>query len=217
MPLLMELHRRLPFIPVRFIVTRADEFSTEPGAELISESNIDRVKRSRFLGDVLSRLNKLLQPSIYTEEDVILIDNKKRYNIDTIVDLIKNKCDPRDPNSRIAMHGHKIHYFFSTAKELKQFFSSFLDDKLRELNKIVGAASQNIDLYNANVRISNNHLTQRWHEQLGAVRAAQEHGLKAATHLHQIPSEVTAFDPVIKMRSKVAADLSTEHTTFGSI
>jgi hypothetical protein len=44
---------------------------------------------------VLTRLNKLLSPMVYTEEQFILIDNRRpRYNIDKIVELIRTKCDP---------------------------------------------------------------------------------------------------------------------------
>jgi hypothetical protein len=156
LPLLTEIHKRLRFIPIRFIVTRADEFRVDP-SKPISESNIDTVRRDRFLGDVLTRLNKLLHPTVYTEEQFILIDNKApRYNIEKIIELIQTKCDPESPSARIVMHGHKLHYFQSTAKELKSFFANFIDDKLRQLSKIVDTAEQNIRLYNDNVLISNN-------------------------------------------------------------
>jgi hypothetical protein len=81
----------------------------------------------------------------------MLIDNKAGYNISKVVELIRSKCDPNNPSTRIVMHGHKLDYFHSTARELKAFFGNFIDDKLRELTKIVGAADQNIQLYNKNV------------------------------------------------------------------
>lgn len=94
LPLLTEIHKRLQFIPIRFIITRADEFRID-ASKPVSDSNIDNVRRDRFLGEVLTRLNKLLSPMVYTEEQFILIDNKTpRYNIDKIVDLIRSKCDP---------------------------------------------------------------------------------------------------------------------------
>src|ERR1035437_2606633 len=87
LPLLTEIHKRLRFIPIRFIVTRADEFRIDT-SKPITDSNVDTVRRDRFLGDVLTRLNKLLHPTVYTEEQFILIDNKTPpYNIDKIIEL----------------------------------------------------------------------------------------------------------------------------------
>jgi len=153
LPLLTEIHKRLRFIPLRFIITRADEFRVDL-SKRVSETNIDAAKRDRFLGDVLTRLNKVLHPTVCTEESFILIDNKAAYNIDRLVELIQTKCDPDNPSARIVMHGHKLHYFQSTARELKTFFGNFIDDKLRELNTIVSTAEQNIQLYDKNVLIS---------------------------------------------------------------
>jgi predicted GTPase len=209
MPLLMELHKRLPFIPIRFIVTRADELRLD-SSKPVSEQNIDKPRRIRFFADVLSRVNKLLEPTVYTEEDFILIDNKVQYNIESVIDLIKSKCDPANPNSKIVMHGHKLHYFRSTARDLKKFFGDFLDEKLQELNKILGRAEQNIQRYNENVRISNNHLTLRWHEQLGAVRTAKT---AAEAYLHPadpLPVDIAGFDFAIAKRSEISRDLSRE-------
>lgn len=208
-PLLAELHHRLPFIPIKFIVTRADEFRLDANAP-ISDRNFDKLKRSRFFSDVLSRINKLLQPAIYTEQDFILIDNKKQYNIEELTTLIRNKCDPTSSHSKIVMHGHKIQYFMNTARALKSFFADFLSNKLQELNKILQTAEQNIQRYNENVRISNNHLTLRWHEQLGSVRTAREAALKTLFLPDQPPTEIARFPSVLKKSAEIDAELSTD-------
>lgn len=116
----------------------------------------------------------MLKPSIYTEQHFVLIDNKVRYNIGALIELLKAKSDPTKPQARITMNSHKLHYYLSSAKQLRIFFADFLDDKLRELNKIVLTARINIDTYNENVRISNNELTRIWIEQHKAVNAARE-------------------------------------------
>jgi hypothetical protein len=137
MPLLTELHKRLPFIPIRFVVTRADELRSDV-SKPVTAQNIDKTRRDRFFADVLSRINRLLAPAVYTEEHFMLIDNKAGYNIGSVISLLKSHSDPDNSRSKIVMHGHKLHYFLSTAKELRQFFDGFLDEKLRELNKILG-------------------------------------------------------------------------------
>jgi predicted GTPase len=210
LPLLTELHKRLRFIPIRFVVTRADEFRLDV-SKPVSDNNIDTARRDRFLGDVLTRLNKLLQPTIYTEEQFILIDNKAPpYNIEKIVELIRTKCDPANPRARVVMHGHKLHYFQSTAKELKTFFGNFIDDKLRQLTKIVDTAEQNIRLYNDNVLISNNNLTKNWLDQLSSIRAIRERTLKSLPLADPIPQSADNFETVSKRRVGISKSLVTE-------
>lgn len=155
MPLLEELHRRLPFVPIHFVVTRADELRRDM-LSLVSNDNIDSAKRTRFFDDVLGRLNKLLKPKLYTEEQFFLIDNRQKYNIALVNQFMLSKCDPTNARSRLAMHSHKLGYFAAIAKELRGFFETFLENKLRELNKIVHTAEQNRVRYTENVRISNN-------------------------------------------------------------
>ncbi|CCE11011.1 hypothetical protein BRAS3843_570067 [Bradyrhizobium sp. STM 3843] len=212
LPLLTEIHKKLRFIPIRFVVTRADEFRID-ASRPVAVKNIDTTRRDRFLGDVLTRLNKLLEPTVYTEEHFILIDNKAGYNIDELVELIRTKCDPGNPNARIVMHGHKIHYFQSAAKELKAFFGNFIDDKLRELNKIVSTAEQNIQLYNKNVLISNNNLTKNWHEQFGSIRATRERAQKSLRPVTLLASNIDAFEAVLSRQAAIGKALS-DHAHF---
>lgn len=202
MPLLVELHKRLPFIPIRFIVTRADELRLDT-SKPVSEQNIDNSKRLHFFTAVLSRINKLLQPVVYTEEDFILIDNKARYNIDALINLIKAKCDPAHPHTRIVMHGHKLHYFLTASKELKMFFGGFLDGKLNELNKIVRTAEQNIHRYNENVLISNSNLTKNWLDQLTAIREARETTLNGLMLPNQLPTDIFRFESTAKRQNEI--------------
>jgi len=210
LPLLTEIHKRLGFIPIRFIVTRADEFRLDP-SKPVSDFNIDGLKRDRFLGEVLTRLNKLLSPMIYTDEHFILIDNKKpRYNIDKVVNLIRSKCDPSNPNAKISMHGHKLRYFQTTARDLRGFFANFIDEKLRELSKIVDTAEQNIQSYNANVIISNSNLTKSWLDQFTSIRSTRERTVKSLGNLDALPPSVETFAQVIKRRVEIKKSLSND-------
>jgi len=186
----------------------------------VSAHNMDSKKRSEFFGDVLSRTNKLLEPTVYTEESFILVDNKAGYNIDKLVDLIQSRCDPINPHSRILMHSHKLHYYLSAAKELKAFFAQFLDNKLRELNRIVEIAEQNIVRYNENVRISNSNLTKSWIDRLGSVRHLRDSTLKRVPALERLPNEIANFDSVLRKGMAIGSELLKEAnnaTRFGTI
>jgi predicted GTPase len=214
LPLLTEIHKRLQFIPIKFIITRADEFRIDP-LKPVSDLNIDSIRKDRFLGEVLTRLNKLLAPTIHTEEQFILIDNKTpRYNIEKIVELVRSKCDPSNPNARIVMHGHKLRYFQTSARELKSFFANFLDEKLRQLTKIVDTADQNIQLYNENVIISNSNLTKNWLDQLASIRAARERTLKSLTTIDPLPQSVSDFNQVHRRQADIFKSLSNEATSI---
>ena len=188
-PLLAELHKRLPFIPLRFVVTRADELRDDFNKK-ISEKNLSATKRARFFTDMLPRLNTLLKPSVYTEEHFILIDNKAYYNLVALRELLRVKCDPSNPTSRILMHGHKLRYYLTSAKELRDYFALFLSDKLHNLNKIVETANKNINRYNEHVRISSGHLISNWHTQHQAVSNARAGTLTAMQYPSPVPSVV---------------------------
>jgi 50S ribosome-binding GTPase len=208
-PLLEELHRRLPFVPIHFIVTRADELRNDILAA-VSDDNIDPTKRGSFFDDVLGRLNKLLKPKLYTAENFILIDNRHKYNISTVAQFIRSKCDPTNSRSRVSMHGHKLTYFSTMAKELRGFFETFLDNKLRELTKIVQTAEQNRVRYTENVRISNNNLTKTWTDQRLAVNSERERVLKLLENPEQLPSVVDGFELIRKRRQEISGEILEE-------
>ncbi|WP_315805692.1 hypothetical protein [Bradyrhizobium sp. SZCCHNS3002] len=205
MPLLEELHKRLPFVPIYFVVSRADELRRNMLAPA-SDDNIDTNKRTRFFDDVLGRLNKLLKPKLYTEEQFILIDNRYRYNIDEIREFMRSRCDPTNTRAKLAMHSHKLGYFARIAKDLRGFFETFLDHKLVELNRIVHTAEQNRVRYNENVRISNNNLTKTWIDQLSTVNLEGERVSNGLTDPESLPTALEWFEPIKKRRQEIAAD-----------
>lgn len=83
LPLLSELHSRLPFIPIRFVITRADELRHD-FSQPLTEENLDQTRRTHFLSGIVARVNAVLKPAVYTVEDFILVDNKSGYNIETL-------------------------------------------------------------------------------------------------------------------------------------
>lgn len=58
-PLLKEKQSELPFIPIKFVVTRADEFKRDRNSPL-DKSNFDRFKGENFVETLSYRLNNLL-------------------------------------------------------------------------------------------------------------------------------------------------------------
>jgi hypothetical protein len=108
------------------------------------------------------------------------------------------------------MHGHKLRYFQSAARELKAFFANFIDEKLRQLTKIVDTAEQNIQLYNENVIISNSSLTKNWLDQLTSIRATRERTFKSLVAIDPIPQTIKGFAHVNRRHLEITKSLFTE-------
>lgn len=169
LPTLRELHKRLPFIPLLFVVTRADELRLDKQQPL-TESNFNEPKAAEFLAETLSRISCLLESSQYTQTHFVLVDNSAQFRIPELKTELLRRADPFSPSSRIAVHGHKIHYYLTSAKELRSFFAEFLNSKPSELRKIVTASEKNIQRYHESVTISNNNLTKSWFERYTALQ-----------------------------------------------
>lgn len=209
LPLLSELHKRLQFIPIHFVITRADELRIDFGKPL-SEQNIDQTKKAQFIGEVVSRINTLLKPQVYTAEQFILLDNKSNFNVEALRDFLRLKCNSSNAQTRVTMHVNKLQFYLSGAKELRDFFAAFLEAKLAELNKIVAAAARNIKRYQEIVQISNNNLTKAWLDHNAAINDVRTRTVEPLKRLNELPDNYTAFTSASKRQTEVSKDLSRE-------
>jgi predicted GTPase len=206
-PLLMELHRRLPFIPLRFVITRADELRSDPH-QPISNSNFDVGKAAAFIADVMSRITLLLKPSKYSDKDFLLIDNKAQFNVDVLRSDLLNRADPANLSSRITMHSHKVKFFQTTAESLRQFFASFVEAKLNELNRVVSTGEKNIQKYHEAVSIANSNLTKSWFDQHNALQELKSKATERTKSLSELPASVFDFEPASKLFSEIRSDIT---------
>lgn len=172
-PMLSELHGRLPFVPIKFVITRADELRRNYD-QPISMSNFDDAKAATFLADIVSRVAVLLETSKYGVNDFILIDNKKGFQVDALKNDLISRTEPSRFQEQLKMHSQKVKFFQTTSESLLKYFSSILEGKLIELNRVVRAADNNIDKYNQDVKISNNSLTMNWVNSLTTIRTQNE-------------------------------------------
>lgn len=156
----------------------------------------------------MTRTNVLLAPRIYTNEDFTLVDNKARYNFLPLREFLKEKSDPNNPQSRISMHAHKLHFYQSGAKELRDYFSEFLNGKLKELNKIVDAAGKNVSKYNEIVKISNNNLTRAWLDRLASINGLRDETKSKIQAPWEIPPKLSESAGVIRKQSEIRSEIS---------
>jgi len=206
-PLLLELHQRLPFVPIHFVVTRTDELRANPDAPL-TEENLDARKTEQFLNTVVTRVNTLLAPQVYLTTSFTLIDNRSRFRIQQLKDFLNTHCNTSNPQAHISMHLNKLHFYRSGAKSLRVFFSGIVDKKLTELTKIVEAAKKNIEKYQQLVQISNSNLTKTWMEHAATINGAASKTMEVVRPLSALPQQYTGFPSVAGKRVYLVNDLN---------
>ncbi len=215
-PLLSELHERLPFIPIMFVITRADELRVNRNAP-VSESNFDTSQATSFLASTMSRVNQLLEPGNYAAENFILIDNKVGFHIAELKHELVRRAEPTNLSARFALHSHKVHYFQTTAEKLRDFFSSFIDAKLSELARIVSGADRNIQKYQEGVNISNTNLTKSWFDDYSAIQELRDKTGDRIRTLRKLPASMTDSDSLITAAGNIKKDISTTATHVADV
>jgi len=193
LPLLTELRKSLPFIPIRFVVTRADEFR-RARHQLLDASNFDEQHANSFLADVIARLNKATGFALTLEPgDFFLIDNIDRFRIDLLKEFLTTVSDETTTSARIQMHGHKVQFFRDSATECLNILGGRLATQFDDIEKIVTTAKRNVERFEACIMPSNLTITKRWAEELQRLTGAR------ATE--------TAAQPVLKALPVTIADL----------
>ena len=161
MPLLKAKTKELKFIPIKFVITRGDEFKRDESVSL-TKDNFDTSLADNFLDEVISRVGKILGESLDKNYDFTILDNRYCYNINCLKDCLLEQSNVQDSSKRILMHGHKVAYFISHSQAIKSYFKGLLERKTDVLTKIVDKAKLNINRYQDKVQISNNKLTDSW-------------------------------------------------------
>ena len=205
-PLLNELHSRLPFIPLHFVVTRADELRINPDQPL-TEANFDITKATHFLDSAVSRVNALLTPQVYQSSNFTLIDNRSKFRLEQLRRFIENKCDASNPQAHISMHMNKLQFYLEGAKELRRFFAGILDHKLAEVSRIVDAAARNIARYQEIVQISNSNLTKTWFEAAAAINKISTRSNEVLRSPAILPADFIWLQSVNNKRIELGKDM----------
>jgi predicted GTPase len=206
-PLLLELHSRLPFVPIHFVVTRADELRINQDAPL-TEANLDRRKTEQFLNTVVARVNTLLTPDVYLTTSFSLVDNKTRFRTQELRGFLRARCNSSNPQAHVSMHLNKLHFYRSSAKSLRVFFSGIVEKKLSELTKIVEAANKNIEKYQQLVQISNSNLTRTWMEHAATIDVAASKTTEAVRPATALPLQYTELRLVSAKRVDLVNEIN---------
>lgn len=192
-PLLSEKNSNLAFIPIRFVVTRADEFKKEHESPF-SEENFDVSQANSFLGELSQRLNQLFSSSQYiSSNNIVLINNKPQFHIEELRQIVEDFANSSNLDSRINIHSHKIFYFQSSAEKLKSFFCGFLFEKLKTLTGIIKVSQSNIERFTGKIRLTNYELTEYWNTQAELIQDKRLEIFKAISDLSEVPSSLNSL------------------------
>lgn len=169
LPILEKAKRDLPFIPMVFLVTRADEFRQDPLRPL-SKDNFDNSKSDMFVSELISRLATAIKGLSVTQDDVLIIDNLTNFNTEKLAGFVFPEIDSKKDLSSI-LHAHKIAYYGRSAKRIRDYFVNYLKCKIITLEKLLTTAENNHSHYQEAVTMANSRLTESWAEQDRALSA----------------------------------------------
>jgi hypothetical protein len=207
LPILQKAHRELPFIPMRFIITRADEFKIDHDVAL-TEENFDQQAADHFVGEFISRLEAAVTGLNVTRDDITMIDNRSRFRLEA---LQKSTTGNQLTSGSIdALHAHKLRYFATSADRLHAHFVDHLKGTLNAQEALLNAAKDNHCRYQKAVAMSHNRLTENWQlqsNQLGTLRATHRKELDALAFSTPIPKEMVQL-PTTASAMSAASDLS---------
>ncbi|RQO77766.1 hypothetical protein DBR40_07260 [Pedobacter sp. KBW01] len=197
-PLLMQKNIKLPFIPLKFVVTRSNEFC-KVGGTAVSSENIDDSKRDNFTGQLISRLKEFAKTDELTVDDFIFIDNRDKYNIDELGSKISSWSSALDQTAIWNNHSHKIDFYSGNLNELEQYFLKTISDKIRITADFLTTAGENIHKFDAAVEVNNEKLRSVWIDSERKLKKSSQ------TEIEQLDYLIKARIPVVLFNSEQMA------------
>ena len=161
MPVLEQMHERLPFLPKRFVVTRADEFRKDK-RQCLSDENYDPSRAELEISRLITRTKELMPAFSVESEDYVLVDNIVGFGLDELRTRLQEYARATSTTTRANLHVHKQAYFRRRATDIRDAFFTIADKKVATLQRFVDAAKKNIEKYQEKVYITNSKLTGHW-------------------------------------------------------
>jgi len=161
LPLFLAKQESLALIQTKYIFTRADEFRKDHDNE-ISVANFEVVRATKFVNTAIERIKQVVKNMNLTAGDFYLIDNRKKFNINHLLNYIIDFSSQTNIENQRKLHEYKLSFYRQTGLKVKSMFLSHIDSKIDILNKYVTEANNNISRYENRVKITNNRLSQTW-------------------------------------------------------
>lgn len=158
LPILEKAYKELPFVPIKFIVTRTNEFKIDLN-ESLTAGNFDETEKNKFVTRLITRLSDSLPGFLINEDDIFFIDNIEEYGLEKIDDLLRNTHEYINDKQ---IHSKKLKYYERNANRIKKFFSGVIAQKDKSLDDLLDTAKNNHENYQKTINISHNRLTEDW-------------------------------------------------------
>lgn len=161
LPLLEQKTHRLSFIPLKFVITRTDEFRLDKTKPITSD-NINIPKKDQFIGQLISRIKEIIKTDKLSLEDFIFIDNEYNYGLADLKSQIKKWSESIDSETAINIHSAKVLYYKSSFETILKYFISILNGKLERSKDFLKAANENIKRFDKSIELNNEKLKTLW-------------------------------------------------------
>lgn len=172
-PLLRQKHIKLPFIPLHFVITRTDEFRIHPNQPL-KEDNIDHPKRDAFIGQLISRLREFTGAGNITPANFTFIDNLHNYHLEDLKSKLNSLSKGVDNDQLLRNHAYKVDFYLKNFNEIKSYFTSLIQEKIRVSDDFLSTANENIQRFDKSVDVNNDKLRSIWLSSKGKLEKTKE-------------------------------------------
>lgn len=205
-PLLHQMHLKLPFIPLHFVITRTDEFR-ERINEPLTENNLNTAKLDSFVGQLIARLKEFTDAGEILPKDFSFIDNKYKYGIPQLGEKISVWGNGLDKTELLKNHGYKLDYFQKNLKEIEAYFESVIKEKIRISEDFLITANENIKRFDKSVEVNNEKLRLLWTSGSEALKRSLGHDqdLSKSIYDQNVPNDIRYVDDLVAQR-KVISD-----------
>jgi len=165
LPLLKQKSDKLPFIPIKYVITRTDEFKVKR-TQPLSNTNIDTPKIDLFKGQLISRVNEIFPEQPIKLNDLILIDNIDKYNIATLKEYIVSLSNNLNNQELVRIHGYKIEYYKRIIDNIYSYFLALIKNKVTQSQGYESTARENIQRFDKSSQINNEKMRMLWAKSL---------------------------------------------------
>jgi len=201
LPLLRAKESQLSLIPIKYVVTRADEFRNNPNIPL-SFTNFNASNADNFLEKMVTRLQTAISGTPVVVDDFFLIDNKTQFQVDALRKFIAEQSISNDFDKSNKIQQYKVVLYRKNAFRIQKTFSDFIDEKLKTLEEFLKEANNNIERFDSKVNI--NKLAEFWRKQADDLELVKNKNLQdLKSKVQPIPMDVWNSETIGAWRNNI--------------
>ncbi len=160
--ILTTIQDQLDFVPIRFVISRSDEFRRDRQA-LLSKDNVDQSRLDQFLANLIGRIRTQAPRLDLSPGHFFFVDNHTKFGIDELKSHILLELE-----SDVQLHSKKIAYFRREVAAQKAVFESYLSTLIEDVSQLEYKAKLNKENYENNVVLSFQSINDFWRPREGA-------------------------------------------------